>query len=883
MKPSIQTLGQILNSPSQYVIPVFQRNYRWDASQWEKLWESLVEIQDPQKRGNHFMGFLVFVPGIAQPGQHTTFHLIDGQQRLTTMSIFLTAIRNVARDLLDTALADEVHNSYLVHPHKRNDEHYRLLPKERDHDSYLALVTGGTEQPTGRMADALEYYEQRLVDREEEQPGALRQYFETTCRKLEFMCATLEAENAYNIFKSLNSTGVPLGSSDLIRNFTFMHLAPEEHDDFDRELWQPLENRFLNETGTLDEDQFSRFFRDFLMSSGKYVSPRETFATFEARYEATGFSPRSLGLGLSATAADYAIISGEERDQNETVSVALSRLNALESSTTYPLLLSLFAKRREGRLTTEQLVEAVDMLRGFILRRFVCGDTSRGYGQMFVRAIRDHASPVEDLRAYLLNRGWPDDHRFEEAFIKFPLYQRGYTRAILEAIERSRGHKEPADLALAQVEHVMPQTLSDDWVETLGANAEAIHADWLHTAGNLTLSGYNQELWNHPFEIKRARYASSNVVLTRELSDFSTWTNREISERGRKLAKEAIQLWIGPKEHFVRLDDDAEDDTRPDRRELRSKFWTGFDAYRASQHPELPDFEPRPVWGVRLPSGIRHIGIDMRFSLKHQNVAVDIWFWREASRPVWEKLRAAPDQYNEIIGGVWEFEPVEGRHRARMTLSWEATDLRDETNWPGAYAWLAEKLTVVYGQIAPRLRAEMEQIEPEAEDVPADDQEAGSATQDLQERYWTAFNDTLGVKGGLVAPKKPQRQHYMTYPIGRSGFHLNAVLVRAKQRVRVELYISGALAKAYLSTLQLQRTQIESELGYPLEWQDLPKRRDCRICRYLDEIIVDMETDWPRQHDWLIARLNEMHRVFAERVRMLDASAPTVAPEETSA
>lgn len=109
MKPSIQTLGHILYSPSQYVIPVFQRNYRWETPQWAKLWESLIEIQRPGKRGNHFMGFLVFVPGLAQPGQHTSFHLIDGQQRLTTSSILLAAVRNVARHMNQPDLADEIH------------------------------------------------------------------------------------------------------------------------------------------------------------------------------------------------------------------------------------------------------------------------------------------------------------------------------------------------------------------------------------------------------------------------------------------------------------------------------------------------------------------------------------------------------------------------------------------------------------------------------------------------------------------------------------------------------------------------------------------------------------------------------------------------------
>jgi uncharacterized protein with ParB-like and HNH nuclease domain len=127
MKPSIQILGQILYSPSQYIIPVFQRNYRWERPQWDKLWENVVNIQRPEKRSNHFMGFLVFLPGLPEPGKNTTFHIIDGQQRLATLSILLTALRNLARLRGQTELAEEIHQYYLVHPLKKADEHYRLL------------------------------------------------------------------------------------------------------------------------------------------------------------------------------------------------------------------------------------------------------------------------------------------------------------------------------------------------------------------------------------------------------------------------------------------------------------------------------------------------------------------------------------------------------------------------------------------------------------------------------------------------------------------------------------------------------------------------------------------------------------------------------------
>ncbi len=710
MKPSIKTLGEILYAPSQYVIPVFQRNYRWEMPQWVQFWESLIDIQAPEKRGNHFMGFLVFVPGLAQPGQHTTFHMIDGQQRLATASILLAAVRNVARQMNQPDLATEIHEDYLIHPRKTADQHYRLLPKDRDHDSYVSIVNG-TGEPTGRMAGALAYFEDQLSSLATDAPHRLRETFNVMGQRLEFMCATLEAENAYNIFKSLNSTGVPLGPADLIRNFVFMHVPPDYHDQFDRDLWRPLEARFTKTDGTLDEERFSRFFRDYLMANGRYVPPKDTFPSFETRYEATGFSPTELAAQLTTASRYYSVICGDAPDQSEHVTTALAGLNSLESSTTYPVLLSLFQKRASGGLSDDGLAQAVQMFRGFILRRFICNESSRGYGQMFVRALAgDEGNPLATLEAYLLERGWPDDRQFEAAFVTFPLFQRGYTRQVLETLERARGHKEPADLAAAQVEHIMPQTLNEQWRQDLGPEAERIHVDCLHRAGNLTLSAYNQELWNHPFNIKRDRYAESNIVLTRELADHESWGEDEINNRGRQLALKASQIWPGPKDPVVRAaPQDGEDGLG--RRELRLQFWTGFNEYLAAEHPEVPQVEARPSWTLRLPSGIRYVGLDVRLALRQGTVGIDIWFWRAASRPLWDRIRTAPEAYDALIGANWSFEPVEGSEKARMFLDRPAEDLRNDSTWPDLYAWLGDKLSLLYAHVAPKLREALDRTD----------------------------------------------------------------------------------------------------------------------------------------------------------------------------
>ena len=873
MKPSIQTLGQILYSPSQYVIPVFQRNYRWDRPQWEKLWTSLLDIQSPGKTGNHFMGFLVFVPGLAQPGQHTRFHLIDGQQRLTTSSLLMAALRNVAREQGQSELADEIHNYFLVHPLKKGEQHYRLLPKEHDQESYLALISEKSE-PIGRMADALDYFEQQLTAQVKDDPQALRRVFDVACQRLEFMCATLEAENAYNIFKSLNSTGVPLGPSDLIRNFVFMHVPPDDQDEFDSEYWTHLEACFSDVNGRLEEDRFSRFFRDVLMMDGRYVQPKATFSTFESRHEATGFSPKALAGDLLASARNYATLTGAEKDVDEGVTSALMGLNALESSTTYPLLLALFRKRAEGLINSVQLTKCIQMLRGFILRRFVCAESSRGYGQMFVRALaKDAGDPVAALEAYLLERGWPDDRRFEAAFASFPLYQRGYTKTVLEAIERSRGHKEPADLATAQVEHVMPQTLSAAWTQALGGEAKRVHAECLHRPGNLTLSAYNQELGNQPFEKKRERFAKSNILLTRELDQLAVWDEATIQQRGERLAREARALWVGPKEPYVAPVLVSDDDDGIDRRELRLKFWTGLSERLAESEAGIPALDPRFSRAVRLAPTIRHIGTELRHVLQPKKVAIDVYFWRSASRPLWERLQADPSELNKLMGAAWTFEKSDGG-LAWMTLSLDAaTD--DESAWPALYEWFMERLEALYQHGVPMLREGMQAIAGEkgvsAFDGEGEGEPAGTvtSTKERQLRFWRVVVAALAVREPGIKPQKALPQHWLQISLGKSGFLITPSVNQNTSTLGCHIYVEPKDAKHRFAQLFASKDEIESRLGFPLDWQELPERNACRIASYREDGPLDDESRWDEYVDWMVVRIAAMDSVFRQAVRTL--------------
>lgn len=707
MQSNILTLGQILSAPSQYIIPVFQRNYRWDRPQWQKLWDSIIDLQNETKIGKHFMGFLVLVSGLAIPGKHTRFHLVDGQQRITTTSIFMVALRNVARKLDEPMLAEEIDDRCVVHKYQKGLDSFKLLPKAKDQRNYIAIVTE-KDVAQGRIADALEFFEEMIEEHIRGEVINLRALYDLVYQRLSFMSATLEAENAYSIFKSLNSTGVPLGQADLIRNFVFMHVPPDDQDEFDADRWSKLEARFANVDGRLDDSAFSKFFRDVLMIKEGYIQPTATFEKFEAAYEATGFVPRQLVEDLLLHAKHHEIINTKISDDSSSVTQALAHLHELESSTTHPLLLSLFKRRSEGLIDDVGLVRCIQMLTGFILRRYICNESSRGYGQMFVRAIDNKTTdPVSALEIYLLERGWPENARFQSAFLTTPLYQRGYTKYVLESIERSRDHKEPANLASAQIEHVMPQTLSGAWQDDLGPDCETIHAAWLHSPGNLTLSAYNQELFNHPFARKRQEYINSNIVITRELCSSSKWGQEEIERRGKELAKEASEIWIGPSEVKVTAKVVASSTANEDFLVYRERFWTGLIDHLAEQHPNLEPFAPKPKAVIRLQSGVKSIAFEVRHLVKPSKVAIDVRFWRASSLSAWDTIQNRKEELDAAVDDIWEFgRPPEDKNPRWMTLEFDLPS-SDESEWPLAYAWFGRRLDPLFDQIAPVLREEM--------------------------------------------------------------------------------------------------------------------------------------------------------------------------------
>jgi hypothetical protein len=375
---------------------------------------------------------------------------------------------------------------------------------------------------------------------------------------LDFVSITLDRENPYKIFSSLNSTGVDLAESDLIRNHVFMELQPDEQDAFDDGPWHDLEQHFIDKTtGEVQSTEFADFFREAMMRKGGNIPKNSIFVQFEKSHKSGGFKPRDVLSEFQKQARSYDIIRGTPHP-SPIVERDLARLRVLKTKSAYPLVLRLFELHQEESLHETDLASALRAISGFVLRRAITGATTRFYGQWFCAACRELGdAPLANLRKFLRDKGWPTDADVTSAFVKVNLYSNIYARAILEGIEREQQHEsEPVDLAGCSVEHVLPQAIIGDdadgnfWRTSLGENWKAAHEAVLHSPGNLTLVGadYNALMQNRDFVHKKRALMKSKVSLNDyfQSPELARWDQDTIRTRALKMAEVVCQVWIGP-------------------------------------------------------------------------------------------------------------------------------------------------------------------------------------------------------------------------------------------------------------------------------------------------------------------------------------------------
>jgi uncharacterized protein with ParB-like and HNH nuclease domain len=535
----------------QNLVPLFQRPYTWSEKQWRTLWDDIVSFYDVDilaKKASHFLGAVVTMPARSVPVGISKFLVIDGQQRLTTIALLMCAIRD-SLSPEDQIQKRRVQKFYLTNEDYPDTEFFKLLPTQGDRDAYFPLIKNeGAAIPDSQFKKAYEFFRRRMRDEidsgEKIDPRRILEIIETCLMVV--MINLSDSDDPYLIFESLNFKGSPLEQADLVRNYFLMRFTIGEQPIVYEKHWLPMQNRL---GATLTE-----FMRHFLGAEGEEVRKTDVYAAIKRLVvDSDSASVKTLMDRMERLSVFYSRLSGFAPEADEELSIFFEHFKRLDFGSVYPLLLSLYEDFDENQFTVDEFRGSLRVLHSFVIRRMVCGVPSNSLSGVFISLCRIKPVTVTPsawlasaLAKELKNRRWPSDAEFEDRWTRGQIYGSRACQIILESLERRYEHHEAAPFTEIQIEHIMPQVLTPDWENRLGSEFARTHADWLHTIGNLTLTGYNPELSNKPYPEKRAVYALSHFELNRYFGTCDEWNAMQIGRRAAKLFGIALQLWPRP-------------------------------------------------------------------------------------------------------------------------------------------------------------------------------------------------------------------------------------------------------------------------------------------------------------------------------------------------
>jgi uncharacterized protein with ParB-like and HNH nuclease domain/predicted transport protein len=559
MKATEARLLEFLKKSPQFAIPIYQRTYSWGERECRQLWDDILRTGRNDAISAHFVGSIVYIEkGLYHVSRQSPLLVIDGQQRLTTISLILEAL---ARHLGDTEPVDgfsakKLRHYYLLNPLEDGERGFKLLLTQTDKESLLALVQQKPwpKEHSIRLNENFAFFE--------EQMKALGKDLAALCKglaKLVIVDVALsrDQDNPQRIFESMNSTGRELSQADLIRNFILMGLEPADQKRLYADHWRPMEVAFGQEAyGT----HFDSFMRHYLtLKTGEIPNVREVYEAFKSHAR----DPQVADAGVDALVADIhafgehycAMALGKERDKE--LGAAFQDLRELKVDVAYPFLLELYHDYAADLLPKADFAQAVRLVEAYVFRRAVCAIPTNSLNKTFAtfgRALKKDRY-LESIQAHLLwlpsYRRFPSDEEFRREITVRDLYNFRSRSYWLRRLE-NHGRKEHVAVDMYTIEHIMPQNenLSLQWQADLGPEWKRIQQTWLHTLGNLTLTGYNPELSDRPFAEKRdmtGGFAESPLRLNQGLGQLDRWTEAALRHRGETLAAKAVAVWAAPK------------------------------------------------------------------------------------------------------------------------------------------------------------------------------------------------------------------------------------------------------------------------------------------------------------------------------------------------
>jgi len=540
-------LQKILNSNLQMIIPIFQREYSWEKEQVRTLWEDINKLYksvDKNGSNTHFLGPIVRVEVSQSSVDTRRFYLIDGQQRITTLMILLSCLRNMIKEK-SKDIVRKIESGYLLNYEEKKENKYKLIPSEGDRENFKKIIDGQIDLTGSKLKNTFDFYTKKLnacIDKLD-----LEKLRGLIINNLILVNIDVDRnENPYLIFESLNAKGTPLTQADLIRNYIFMKIGDEEEQKrLYQNNWRPMELCLGKE--------LEKFFWRYSLKEGTFVKIQRTYANLKSELETNEEKNAESELEkLHKYSLFYKNIIDPVVEDNLELRRRFVRHERWEIRTAYPFLLNIYKDYSEGKISVDQFCEILDIIESFVIRRFFCKEPTNKLNTLFIGlyARLDHETLVDSLKL-ILKSDWPNNERFSEGIRTFPIYTSGAKKCslILETIEESYRHKEPLTFNKLQIEHIMPRAsgkpeeLPKKWKKMLGEDYIAIYGRYLHTLGNLTLTGYNQELSIRPFDEKKKLLKDSHLELNKYFEHLAEWNEQEIVNRANMIAKKATSIW----------------------------------------------------------------------------------------------------------------------------------------------------------------------------------------------------------------------------------------------------------------------------------------------------------------------------------------------------
>jgi uncharacterized protein with ParB-like and HNH nuclease domain len=541
-------LGPLLGGPKQFVVPYFQRAYSWRRHQWNTLFEDILELYELNSSSSHFLGSMVLLAENSTDVVPPTL-VIDGQQRIVTLSLFLAAIRDSARDT-NQPLAERLHATYLVN--QDTPDGVKILTTHQDRAAFATVITSAQEPPPSPIRDAYRTFREALTEHLDKGLDLAR-LADIVIAQLSFVAITLDPEdNPYRIFESLNAKGMPLTQGDLLRNYFFMRLPPGEHEKWYTTVWNPMQTRL--------GERFDDYMRDFLLKEGQPIRPDEVYQEWRKRLAPLDEEGIRITLrDLYDWSLEYDQILHPQREADLEVRKRLQRLTAWSKTVPYqfnPLLLRLHADYRRGALSPQQVQAIFQAIESVLIRRLFISAPVRDDNQLLIQ-LYDAASSDEDrATAFVaaLSRpqiGWPDDADFIDGVVRYPLYFASHPdqrKLMIEALEDSYAHRGPVRYDQLDLQLITPLLPRPEWLVELGVSEDQY---WkvIGTLGNFTWvpRGRAPDLGVAERKKELLKMTRYGLDLVRDFAQVERWSAQEIENRSRRLAERATAVWPGPR------------------------------------------------------------------------------------------------------------------------------------------------------------------------------------------------------------------------------------------------------------------------------------------------------------------------------------------------